>query len=75
MDKQEIGRRLKAARKGKGLTVQAAADAVGIAKSTLTMYESGHRVPRDSVKMRLSEVYEVPIQDLFYWPEMPRLRA
>lgn len=66
LDKQEIGRRLRVARKSKGLTVQAAADAACVAKSTMTMYETGHRVPCDMAKMKLSEVYEVPIQDLFY---------
>ena len=69
LGKQEIGRRLRVARKSKGLTVQAAADAACVAISTISMYETGHRVPCDTAKVKLSEVYEVPIQDLFYLAE------
>ena len=45
------------------------AEAVGIARSTYQMYESGKRVPSDSVKIRLSEYFGVSVQELFFSTE------
>lgn len=47
-------------------TQQEVADAVGVTRSALGMYETGDRVPRDDIKVRLADYYEMPIQDLFY---------
>lgn len=47
-------------------TQQEVAEAVGVTRSALGMYETGDRVPRDDIKVRLSDFYELPIQDLFY---------
>lgn len=47
-------------------TQQEVADAVGVTRSALGMYETGDRVPRDDIKVRLADFYELPIQDLFY---------
>ena len=44
------------------------AKAVGISLSALTMYEIGKRVPRDEIKVRLSDYYGVSVQDLFFTP-------
>ena len=42
------------------------AKAVGISVSALAMYETAQRIPRDDIKMRLSEYYGVPVQEIFY---------
>ncbi len=47
-------------------TQQEVADAVGVTRSALGMYETGDRVPRDDIKVRLADFYKMPIQDLFY---------
>lgn len=47
-------------------TQQEVADAVGVTRSALGMYETGDRVPRDDIKVRLADFYDLPIQDLFY---------
>lgn len=47
-------------------TQQEVADAVGVTRSALGMYETGDRVPRDDIKVRLADYYAIPIQDLFY---------
>ena len=39
---------------------------LGIALSTLSMYETGQRVPRDEIKVKLAKYYGVSIEDLFY---------
>lgn len=39
---------------------------IGIAKSTLSMYENGVRVPRDYIKIKLAEFYHVTVQEIFF---------
>lgn len=47
------------------------AKALGISISALSMYETGERVPRDAIKIRISSYYNKPIQEIFY-PETTR---
>lgn len=42
------------------------AQAVKISRSALAMYERGERVPRDEIKERLAEYYEMSVQDIFF---------
>lgn len=42
------------------------AKAVGISLSALTMYETGQRVPRDQIKVKLADYYGKTVQDLFF---------
>lgn len=42
------------------------ANALDISKSALAMYESGKRVPRDPVKMRISKYYKRSIPYIFF---------
>ena len=42
------------------------ANAVGISKSALSMYEQGERVPRDSVKLRLAKFYGKSVEFIFF---------
>lgn len=64
MDKKAIGQRLIAARGG--MSQVQAAKAIGITRSALSMYETAKRVPNDDVKIAISVVYKVPIQELFF---------
>ena len=41
-------------------------DAVGISRSALTMYETGQRVPRDEIKVKLADYYNTTVQALFF---------
>lgn len=59
-----IHERLIKARKGE--SKKKVAEACGISLSALSMYELGQRVPRDDVKKRLAQHYNVSIQELFY---------
>ena len=42
------------------------ARAVGISISALSMYENGQRIPRDEIKIRLAEYYNVSVQSVFF---------
>ncbi len=42
------------------------ATALGISESALAMYESGERLPRDEVKIKIAEYYHVSVGELFF---------
>lgn len=42
------------------------AEAVGISRSALSMYECGERIPRDEIKIKLAKYYKTSIESLFY---------
>lgn len=44
----------------------AAASALGIGRSTLSMYEHGHRTPNDSIKIKMAKLYGRSIEELFF---------
>ena len=64
MDKNIIGVRLRELRGGK--TLKEVADSVKISLSSLAMYESGRRVPKDDVKLRLANYYGKSVEALFF---------
>ena len=41
------------------------ATAVGVSVSAIAMYESGQRIPRDEIKIRIAEYYGVGVADIF----------
>lgn len=42
------------------------ANACGISVSALSMYETGARVPRDEIKVKLARFYKKSVQSLFF---------
>lgn len=65
MDRMKmVGERLRAARGDRQRSE--IAERAGISLSAIQMYEDGKRMPRDTVKIRLSKVLGVGIADLFY---------
>lgn len=44
---------------------QSVADAIGISRSALAMYELGDRIPRDEIKLKLCKYYGVDINIFF----------
>lgn len=61
-----VAERIKEARLEKGLTQLELSNLCGISISAVQMYEIGQRVPRDTVKIKLANALEKPIQDLFF---------
>lgn len=64
MDRKEIGRKLADLRGERSQTEVAAV--LGISSAALSMYESGERVPRDEIKVKIASFYGVPVQDIFF---------
>ena len=58
------GKRLVELRNGKSQAK--VAKEVGMAASTLGMYETEQRVPRDTIKIRLANYYGTTVQKIFY---------
>lgn len=42
------------------------ANKLGISLSALSMYESGERVPRDELKVRMARLYNTTVGHLFF---------
>ena len=57
---------LRELRQAKGKSIQAVAKDIGISPSALSSYENNNRVPRDSIKIALSDYYKKPIQKIFF---------
>jgi transcriptional regulator with XRE-family HTH domain len=72
----EVGPRLRAARRQRGATLTAVAEATGISKSTLSRLESGQRRPTLELLLPLANLYRVSLDDLVGAPEFgdPRIR-
>ena len=66
MDAVQIGTKLKALREGHGLTLDGLADVLGISQSAVGMYETGKRIPRDEIKIRIAEYFSVPVESIFF---------
>lgn len=64
MDRKKIAEKLIAMRGKK--TQAEVAKSIGISKSSLAMYETGQRVPRDEIKLALANYYGATIQDIFF---------
>jgi transcriptional regulator with XRE-family HTH domain len=69
MDRQQIGTILTSLRKERGETLSEVAEAVGASQSAISMYEKGVRIPRDEIKIKISQHYGVPVESIFYAPE------
>ena len=64
MDAKKIGKRIRELR---GETsAPELAKAIGSSVSSIFMYESGDRIPRDEVKIKLARYFGVSIESLFF---------
>ena len=64
MDRKGIGTKLRELRGER--SVAEVADSVGISLSALRMYESGNRVPRDEIKIRLANYFGKGVSEIFF---------
>lgn len=42
------------------------AQALGISKMALSSYELDKRIPRDSIKIKIAEFYNISVQEIFF---------
>jgi transcriptional regulator with XRE-family HTH domain len=61
----ELGARLRVLRQGRDMTLDALAEATGLDKGYLSRLERGQKNPSIATVLRLSEVLEVPVAELF----------
>lgn len=66
MDPKTIAKRLVELRNKSRKTGDEVCQACGISRSALTMYETGERIPRDEIKVKLARVYGTTVQDIFF---------
>jgi len=64
IDTKKVGQNLVRLRGTK--TQTEVAKEVNISVSALSMYERGERIPRDTIKIRLSAYYNEPIASIFF---------
>lgn len=64
LNAEEIGKKLRSLRgeKAQGIV----ANALGISRSALSMYESGQRIPRDEIKIRFARYYDKSVEYIFF---------
>ncbi|MGG1356732.1 helix-turn-helix transcriptional regulator [Bacillus licheniformis] len=73
LDKELIAQRLITLR-AKRSRNQVAND-LGISVSALQMYETGHRIPRDEIKVKLASYYNKTVQEIFFNNQPHELRG
>ncbi len=66
MDSIKIGSRIKGLRTERGETAEELAKILGISCSAVGMYETGQRIPRDEIKIRIAEHFTVPVESIFF---------
>jgi len=64
LDKAIIAEKLKTLRNNR--SAQEVADACGISKSALAMYETAERIPRDEIKVKLARFYGTTVEAIFF---------
>ena len=57
---------LREIRKKCGLTQKELAERIGSSESAISMYETGKRIPRDEIKIRIAEYFHVPVESIFF---------
>lgn len=68
----DLPKNLAAARKRAGLTQQELADRLGVARSTINMYELGNREPKDEMVEKLAEALGTTPAEITGWSAIPR---
>lgn len=65
----EVGRVIRLARDGKGLTQEQVAEALGVNQSLVSYWERGVHAPGLEHRSALAELLEIPVQDLVLSPD------
>lgn len=74
MNSKIIGNNLLELRKKYKKTTKEVANSCNISRSAISMYENGKRIPRDDIKIKLANYYNVSIEEIFY-PIKPQNEA
>ena len=66
MNKKEIGKKLYKLRTELGKSRKEVAEDIGVSVSAIQMYENGRRIPKDNIKIKLSEYFDMSVQEIFF---------
>lgn len=66
IDSTKIGKRLREIRAVRDETAEDVARSIGISTSAIGMYESGQRIPRDEIKIKIAEHFGMPVESIFF---------
>lgn len=66
---EQVGCTLKDLRGSKTMTE--VSNSLGISCSALGMYETGKRIPRDEIKLKIANYYGRPLESIFYAEKLP----
>lgn len=61
-----VGKRIKELRESKKYSQETLANMIGTATSTISMYESGERIPRDEIKVKIATALGKSVNYIFY---------
>lgn len=61
-----IGKRISSLREQLNYSSEQFCEMVGISRSALSMYETGQRVPRDEIKVKIARCLNTSIESLFF---------
>lgn len=61
-----FGRNIKSLREERNLSQLQLSEAIGVSPSSITMYEREERVPRDLVKIKLANFFNVSVESIFF---------
>lgn len=66
MDAKQVGEKIRKLRVDKGVSRHELAEAINVAYTTVSMYENGERIPRDQIKVAISNFFGVTVESLFF---------
>lgn len=66
MDAVQIGKTLRGLREERKETAEQLSGAIDVSVSAVAMYETGKRIPRDEIKIRIAEHFGVPVESIFF---------
>ena len=64
-----FGSTLKTLREERSLSQLQLSEAIGVSPSSITMYEREERIPRDLVKIKLANFFNVSVESIFFAQE------
>jgi len=64
LDARRIGEKLKELRGDR--TLDEVSKSIGVSISALGMYETGQRIPRDEIKLKIADYYRVGVEKIFF---------
>lgn len=64
-----FGNSIKTLREKRNLSQLQLSEAIGVSPSSITMYEREERIPRDSVKIKIANFFDVTVESIFFTEE------